>query len=683
MSDSFEKIHVKDDRIGCISSKIKYGVLTGGQAITAQSFKAISETPSNQTFNIAVPSLETVISREIMWGSTVTIAITTTGKPLPEMPVNYGVTDALAAFPLSRAVNNITININNNSVSMNYADILEPLLRLIDPEELAKYESTTPTTLDYLANYRDGVQPYTYMVGNRINTTAAGDLGNSAIQLSPDGAETLEVPPTAGPPANPGSNALRVQSYHSYPNNVLAYDLNRPSGSSYNHRPRGSFKILAIYASDDGGKNPRATGITANDATVYVTFRTVEPIFISPFVFGCEENKAGMYGIQNIAMQINMLSNCNRTWRSVSTVPTYTKTASIVKVTDSTLYMEFLTPKASDMLESRNVVPFYQMPVFKSNNYQAIEGRPDGITTAGTFPINRSVPITSNSIQLSVVPDKLLIFVRRVETNLNCCDTSSFLTITKCQINWNNQAGLLSTMTPEQLYKASLASGLHNLTYDEFTGLTVSIAGDTQVINGQAYSQSRGPLPLVGAGANPSYGTAGTANYYPFNPGFKYIPTTGTILCLSYADVIPIQEQYYAPGSIGQFNLQVTLDVVNNHSKQWDGGSYELCIIPIMSGAWINERGTSSSFIGLLTKQDVLETLEQEHYTQGQVRRLIGGSFMDRLKSGMSWLSSKLSPIKHVLEHIPHEYAQKGAKVLDALGYSKYGHSNKLENRLQ
>jgi hypothetical protein len=122
---------------------------------------------------------------------------------------------------------------------------------------------------------------------------------------------------------------------------------------------------------------------------------------------------------------------------------------------------------------------------------------------------------------------------------------------------------------------------------------------------------------------------------------------------------------------------------VNNHSKQWDAGSYELCIIPIMSGSWINERGTSSSFIGLLTKQDVLETLEQEHYTQGQVRRLIGGSFMDRLKSGMSWISSKLSPIKHVLEHIPHEYAQKGAKVLDALGYSKYGHSNKLENRLQ
>ena len=155
---------------------------------------------------------------------------------------------------------------------------------------------------------------------------------------------------------------------------------------------------------------------------------------------------------------------------------------------------------------------------------------------------------------------------------------------------------------------------------------------------------------------------------------------TGSILALDFATVIALSEQYYAPGSIGQFNLQVTLDVVNNHGSDWVGSNIELCIMPIMSGSWINERGTSSSFIGLLTKADVFETLEQEPYSQGQVRRLIGGSFMDRLKSGLHWVTSKLTPIKHVLEHIPHEYAQKGAHVLSALGYGKHG---RLENRLQ
>jgi hypothetical protein len=322
------------------------------------------------------------------------------------------------------------------------------------------------------------------------------------------------------------------------------------------------------------------------------------------------------------------------------------------------------------MLESRNVLPYYQMPIFKTGNLVDMPGRPsNAYQLDGSFSVGEPKPMTSNSIQLSVVPDKLLIFVRRVENSLTCNQTSSFLTITQCQINWNNQSGLLSTMSPEQLYKASVASGLHNLTYDEFTGLTMSVAGDDAI--GYSYSQPRGPYPLVGAGA------------YPNNPGFKYIPTTGSILCLSFADIIPLQEQYYAPGSIGQFNLQVKLQVQNNHSEDWSSTNTELCIIPIMSGAWINERGTSSSFIGLLTKQDVLETLEQEHYTQGQVRRLIGGSFMDRLKSGMSWLSSKLPMVKHVLQNINHPIAEKSAAVLNALGYGRHANSNKLENRLQ
>ena len=232
MSDSFEKLLIKYDRLHC-TSKIKYGVVTGAQSLTSQSFKAISSSPSSCVFNIAVPSLETIISREIMIGATVTIAISINGtKPAGEMPLNIGVTDALNSFPLLRAMNNVTVNINNNSVSTNMSDVLEPLLRLMDPEELSLYEATCPTTLNYISDYRDGVEPYAYMIGNQ-----PGTLGNldppTMITVSADGTE-----------ANRGANAAtRVQSFHSYPNNVLSYDYGRPAGSSYNHRPRGSFKI--------------------------------------------------------------------------------------------------------------------------------------------------------------------------------------------------------------------------------------------------------------------------------------------------------------------------------------------------------------------------------------------------------------------------------------------------------
>ena len=59
MSDTFEKILVKDDRLGCITSNVKYQVFKGGQNITSQPFAAVSSSPTAVTFNINVPSLET------------------------------------------------------------------------------------------------------------------------------------------------------------------------------------------------------------------------------------------------------------------------------------------------------------------------------------------------------------------------------------------------------------------------------------------------------------------------------------------------------------------------------------------------------------------------------------------------------------------------------------------------
>ena len=51
----------------------------------------------------------------------------------------------------------MTCTMNSNSVSMNVQDALPAIPRMGDPDELAAYDSTTPTTLDYLANYRNGV----------------------------------------------------------------------------------------------------------------------------------------------------------------------------------------------------------------------------------------------------------------------------------------------------------------------------------------------------------------------------------------------------------------------------------------------------------------------------------------------------------------------------------------------
>ena len=73
-------------------------------------------------------------------------------------------TDALGPFPLHQLASTMTATINNNSVSMNVQDVLPALLRMCDAAELELYDCTTPTTLDYLANYRDSVDTMQYQI---------------------------------------------------------------------------------------------------------------------------------------------------------------------------------------------------------------------------------------------------------------------------------------------------------------------------------------------------------------------------------------------------------------------------------------------------------------------------------------------------------------------------------------
>ncbi len=168
MSDTFEKILVKDDRLGCITPKVKFQVFKGGQNITCQPYKAISATTANHVYNVTVPSLETIISREVLWRSTVTLKISYPDKGANEFAVNYGVTDALAPFPLHSLVNVMTVTINNNTVSQNMQETLPVLLRMVDPEELSKYNSMTPTALDFLADYKDGIYPMPFQIDSNM-----------------------------------------------------------------------------------------------------------------------------------------------------------------------------------------------------------------------------------------------------------------------------------------------------------------------------------------------------------------------------------------------------------------------------------------------------------------------------------------------------------------------------------
>ena len=55
---------------------------------------------------------------------------------------------------------------------------------------------------------------------------------------------------------------------------------------------------------------------------------------------------------------------------------------------------------------------------------------------------------------------------------------------------------------------------------------------------------------------------------------------------------VNLVEDYYAPGSIGQFSIQISVDV-DNYST--DAVTPELVIVCMNSGSFATERGTSST----------------------------------------------------------------------------------------
>ena len=239
--------------------------------------------------------------------------------------------------------------------------------------------------------------------------------------------------------------------------------------------------------------------------------------------------------------QMNMAASASRAWRC-SVGPTdpllaatnYKKEATIASFSDSTLLFQFLTPHPSDMLEPRNVVPYYELPIYRTTSLPVLTARPHrGQMVAGSFQDAVPGTIYSSNIQLSGIPDKLIVFVRRPIGTLNCADADSYATITGISINFNNQAGLLSSMTPQQLYRNSVQSGLVGLTWEQFSGSCVSVSGNYNALAGQDSSYR---TPYSGSGASEIAGLN--------NPGFQLIPTTGTILVLNFAEVIQLTEEY-------------------------------------------------------------------------------------------------------------------------------------------
>lgn len=575
MSD-FRCVLIEDARIADITSTEGFGVLSGASQSTFQQFQAVSASNSSIVFNVQIPSENIVIDRHLMIRSELKFELNLSTAPgvVGANVFQYGLTDSLQAFPLNSLFTTTQATINNVSVSTNLQDVLPMIMRMNSTESLSRYNSMTPAYPD----------------------CAFGEYKNA-----------------------PGTNANPLASY-----NNMGYDTDLV--------PRGAFHldvcqinryVGAVYQDNSN----ISTGVAGESWKVFIKVTLTEPFLaLSPFLNSLPNENAGLVGVNNMSMVLNVDATCKRLfstsnnavngtgnglegyidsislgWADAPANPPLPADAN--GFTDCKLLFNFLSlqPEQYAKISTKNVVGYVDVPRYLTT-----------FNNAGSIAPGGSSTINSQSIQLNQVPDLILISARVPMSSQNWNYTSSFLPITKISVNFNNASGLLSTATQQDLYKISFANG-SSQSWAEFRGKA-------------DFNQPTGPNP----------GTITT------------VPTTGSLLVLSpvYNFSLP---SYLSASSLGQYQFQFQLTVENDYDF---AVTPEICIITVNSGIFATQQGTSQIFSGILTKEQVLRTKEQNPQsalTSVEYQRMIGGQF------GNLGMGSVLSMLKGLSGMLPSQ----------------------------
>ena len=552
MSD-FRTVLVRDSVIGDITSDIDFAVKSGASQTTYQRFPATSASNSSLIFSVQVPSENVVIGRDVLITTGLSFTMTAGNSagagnpgavPVGSSAFDYGVTDALQAFPMASLMTTATASINNTTVSVNLQDVLPSMLRLNNSRELYRFNSSTPSLPDQAyARYIQGV----------------------------------------------GANNNPLAGYSN-----ASYDIDQV--------PRGAHPASIIITRTDGvsGATDNSPIAVNADDTWVIEFSTVvaEPLFLSPFIFGDPEyNQQGLLGINNMNFTFNIDATCKRLF---STSNPYIRTISLGTAANPNgftagsailtqnqpsspaLLFKFLSTQPSDLIETKNVVPYMDFP-----RYLTSSANTSSVAAQG------SATLTSSNLQINQIPDLFIINIRKPMNSQTIQDASAFMTINNVSINLNNQSGLLSSASAYDLWRMSVKNG-STQSWAEFGGL-----------------------------AQQSNSTIGIGSF---------VDTTGSLLIIDPAYDLSLPD-YITSGSLGNYNFQFQVGVTNTLVA--DGGAAltpEICVIAVNSGIMTTQQGVSAIYTGILTKEMVLNAKSRQQASamkSAEIKRMVGGNMLN------------------------------------------------------
>jgi hypothetical protein len=578
MSADFKTRFVSDAAINDITPELEYVVKGGAASTTFQSFPATTSSNSSLTFSIQVPSENVVLGRDAMIESKINFSLKVGSASAPitavagESYVEWGLSTSFSSFPISSNMNTANIQINNTSTSINLKDVLPQLLRLNDSRELYKYNSYAPSLPDQAY--------YSYVAAKGANNNPMASYNTASYDVD-------QVPRGAFP----------VDSW-----NVAHYGV-----------AAGVTAFIDTSVEAVGADEPEAAD--GEFWIVNVVATLTEPIFVSPFTWSNPElNAQGLLGINNMAFNFTIDSSLPRLLSNAN--PYLTIVAGDARLIPSNspsnfflssrVLMKFLSTQDTDRLQTKNVVPFMDFPRYITSQFN----------NGQVVPINTPTQVISNNIQLNQLPDYFIICVRKQMATQTIDDADAFFKINSVSFNLNNMSGLLSTASPQDLWRISQKNG-----------------------SSQSWSE---------------FGGKAWMNELPGSDGNQNIGTTGSLLVVSPTDLsLP---SYLAPGSLGNFQLSLTMSVTNQGEESQQA---ELVVIAVNSGFMVTQMGQSSVYTGVLTREAVLDAKMTKGMSSSHYDRMVGGKMLNRVCTAVV---EKLQPM------LPHMVRKLGAGEMSGAG---------------
>lgn len=373
--------------------------------------------------------------------------------------------------------------------------------------------------------------------------------------------------------------------------------------------PRGAFPFHVIE--NTGGLNAKAV----------VEVDLVEPLMVSPLHFN-RSLANGFIGVKQMSFQIVWVANLlAKMWSHLYDATNHdhvinSATSFVQFIEAPQLLVRVINPSELNSLvvPKLTIYPYHQIDRYITDK---------GALASGATSTSQSI----NSIQLSVIPRRIFIYVKRNDGD-SVTNTDTFLGIKSVSINFGNRAGILSSATKRDLYNISKKNGV-NLSWASWCG------EDMFGLNGESFNG------------------------------------VGSVLCLKIPEDIALtNSDLLAPGVAEKVNLQMSV-VYQNFGP--DASNVQLFVVCDNEGIFTIQNGLGIAQIGILSKDDVVNAKAIAGVTYEDVLDVYGGDFFSDVGAFFKKIPKGIADVATFTKDNILPIAQAVAPLLAGLGMPATG----------